>query len=104
MAAAAPTIEGMLQQVLDNIQELTNRSIETNTRVEDLSVRVGAIELAQSLNVYPSDDRVQGLNPLSSSNKRTTRGSRDSSPTNSESGDKESSEAHLGTKDDLAAV
>ena len=51
MAAAASTIEGMLQQVLDNIQELSNRSTETNTRVEDLIVRVGAIKLAQSLNL-----------------------------------------------------
>ena len=59
MAAAAPTVQEMFQQLLnanrvtmDSIQDLTNRSMDTNSRLDEMLKRVVDIEVAQSLAVY----------------------------------------------------
>ena len=104
MAAAAPTVEGMFQQLLnsqrttmDAIQDLSNRSMDTNARFDELLKRVTNIKVAQSLAVYPTSAPEAILNPLISNTKS-------SSPTNSEVDDKESSIGNPGNKEDLAAV
>ena len=51
MAAAAPTVEDMFQQLMNSIQDLSNRSIDTNARFDELLKRVTDIEVAQSLSV-----------------------------------------------------
>ena len=111
MAAAAPTVEEMFQQLLnanrvttDSIQDLTNRSMDTNARFDELLKRVTDIELAQSLSVYPTIAPEDIANPLILNTKRSSQRSKSSSPTNSEIDDKESSVANPGNKDDLAAV
>ena len=90
MVALSPTVEEMFQQMMNVIQDIANRSEITNTRLDKLVERIEAVELAQSMTVYPSEDRVEGLNPQSSNSKRSIQRSRSSSPTLSESGDKES--------------
>ena len=104
MAAAAPTVEEMFQQLLnanritmDSIQDLTNRSMDTNSRLDEMLKRVVDIEVAQSLAVYPISAPEDTLNPLIGTTKA-------SSPTNSEVDDRESSIANPGNKEDLAAV
>ena len=104
MAAAAPTVEGMFQQLLnsqrttmDAIQDLSNRSMDTNARFDELLKRVTNIKVAQSLAVYPTSAPEAILNPLISNTKS-------SSSTNSEVDDKESSIGNPGNKEDLAAV
>lgn len=104
MSALSPTVEEMFQQMMNAIEDIANRSEVTNTRLDKLVERIEAVELAQSMTVYPSEERVEGRNPQSLNSKRSIQRSRSSSPTLSESGDKESSVAHLGTKEDLAAV
>ena len=77
MAAAAPTVEDMFQQLMNSIQDLSNRSIDTNARFDELLKRVTDIEVAQSLSVYPTSAPEATSNPLISNTKS-------SSPTNSE--------------------
>ena len=48
---------------MNAIQDIANRSEVTNTRLDKLVERIEAVELAQSMTVYPSEDRVEGLNP-----------------------------------------
>jgi len=97
MAAAALSVEEMFQQLLNSIQDLSNRSIDTNARFDELSKRVTDIEVAQSLAVYPTSAPEATSNPLISNTKS-------SSPTNSEVDDKDSSIANPVNKEDLAAV
>jgi hypothetical protein len=103
-----PTVEEMLQQVLnsqrtimDAIQDLSNRSTTTNTRLDSLVERVEALELPQ---LFPIQNQVEGSNPMNSDNQRADSKSRPSSPIPSDQGDKESSVAEPGTSEDLAAV
>ena len=70
MAAAAPSVEDMFQQLMNSIQDLSNRSIDTNARFDELLKRVTDIEVAQSLSVYPTNVPEQGLNPLLLNTKR----------------------------------
>ena len=49
MAAAAPTVEDMFQQLLNS-----QRTMDTNARFDELLKRVVDIEVAQSLAVYPT--------------------------------------------------
>jgi hypothetical protein len=104
MAAAAPSVEDMFQQLMNSIQDLSNRSIDTNARFDELLKRVTDIEVAQSLAVYPTSAPQAVLNPLLLNTKRSTERSKSSSPTNSEADDKESSIANPGNQEDLAAV
>jgi len=97
MAAAALSVEEMFQQLLNSIQDLSNRSTDTNARFDELSKRVTDIEVAQSLAVYPTSAPEATSNPLISNTKS-------SSPTNSEVDDKDSSIANQVNKEDLAAV
>lgn len=104
MEVAAPSVEQMFQQLLDNFKTLENRSIETNTRLDMIVERVAAIELAQSMTVYPDNkDQVDGSNPLSS-RKGSAQQSKESSPFHSDEDEKASSLAQPGTAEDLAAV
>ena len=82
---------------MDAIQDLSNRSMDTNARFDELLQRVTDIKVAQSLAVYPTSAPEATSNPLISNTKS-------SSPTNSEVDDKESSIANPGNKEDLAAV
>ncbi len=59
MAALSPTVEEMFQQMMNAIQDIANRSEVTNTRLDKLVERIEAVELAQSMTVYPSEDRVE---------------------------------------------
>jgi len=97
MAAAASSVEEMFQQLLNSIQDLSNRSIDTNARFDELSKRVTDIEVAQSLAIYPTSVPEATSNPLLSNTKS-------SSPTNSEVDDKESSIANPGNEEDISAV
>ena len=97
MAAAAPSVEEMFQQLLNAIQDLSNRSVDTNARFDELSKRVTDIEVAQSLAVYPTSAPEATSNPLISNTKS-------SSPTNSEVDDQDSSIANPVNKEDLVAV
>lgn len=89
------------QTTIKAVQDLLNGSTTTNTHLDSLVERVQALELSQSLAVYPSQNRPEGSNPdtqLSDSK------SRPPSPSLSESDDKESSIAQPGNREDLAAV
>ena len=104
MAAAAPTVEEMFQQLLnanrvtmDSIQDLTTRSMDANSRLDEMLKRVVYIEVAQSLAVYPTSVPEDTLNPFVSNTKASSR-------TNSEVDDKESSIANPGNQEELAAV
>ena len=108
MAASAPTVEEMFQQMLsfqqttiNAIQDLINGSTTTNTRLDSLAERVEALELPQ---LFPIKNQVEGSNPMNSDNQRADSKSRPSSPIPSDQGDKESSVADPGTSEDLAAV
>ena len=104
MAAAAPSVEDMFQQLMNSIQDLSNRSIDTNARLDEMLKRVTDIEIAQSLSVYPTIAPEDIANPLILNTKRSSQRSKSSSPTNSEIDDKESSIANPINKEDLAAV
>ena len=104
MAASTPTMEEMFQLMLTLQQTIINGSTATNTRLDSLVERVQAIELAQSLMIYPSQSQPQGSNPMNSDTHDSDAKSRPSSPIPSDQGDKESSVAELGTSEDLAAV
>jgi hypothetical protein len=111
MESPAPTVQEMFQQMLafqqsmnNSIRDLANGSITTNTRLDSLVERVQAIELAQSLMIYPSQSQPQGSNPMNSDIHDSDAKSRTSSPIPSDHGDKESSVAEPGTSEDLAAV
>ena len=108
MESPAPTVQEMFQQMLvfqqsmnNSIRDLANGSITTNTRLDSLVERVQALELAQSLMIYPSQSQPQGSNPMNSYIHDPDAKSRTSSPIPS---DKESSVAEPGTSEDLAAV
>ena len=95
MAAPAPTVEEMFQQMLsfqqttiNAIQDLINGSTTTNTRLDSLAERVQALELPQ---LYPSQNQLEGSNPMNSESQRADSKSRPPSPTSSDHGDKESS-------------
>jgi len=67
MAASTPTMEEMFQLMLTLQQTIINGyTTATNTRLDSLVERFQAIELAQSLMVYPSQSQPQGLNPMNS--------------------------------------
>ena len=111
MESPAPTVQEMLQQILasqqsmnNSIRDLANGSITTNTRLDSLVERVQAIELAQSLTIYPNQMQPEGSNPMNSRIHDADSKSRPSSPIPSDQGDKESSVAEPGTSEDLAAV
>jgi hypothetical protein len=98
MAASTPTMEEMFHLMLTLQQTIINGSTATNTRLDSLVERVQAIELAQSLMVYPSQSQPQGLNPMNSGIHDSDAKSRTSSPIPSDQGDKESSVAALSLK------
>ena len=104
MAAAAPSVEDLLQQLIQRIDSIVVQSTNTNTRIDEVLKRVEDIELAQSLSAYPTSAPEEVFNPLLLNTKRSTERSKSSSPTNSEADDKESSIANPGNKEDLAAV
>jgi len=111
MAASTPTVEEMFQQMLTfqqtiiySVQNLINGSATTNTRLDSLVERVQAMELAQSLTIFPSQSQPQGSNPMNSDIYGSDAKSRPSSPIPSDQGDKESYVAELGTSEDIAAV
>ena len=85
-------------------QTIINGSTTTNTRLDSLMKRVQAIELAQSLMIYPSQSQSQGSNPMNSDIHDSDAKSRPSKAIPSNQGDKESSVAEPGTSEDLAAV
>jgi hypothetical protein len=97
MASPSPGIEELLQQLIQRLDAVVGQSNNTNTRLDEVLKRVDDIELAQSLAVYPPSAQDEIINPLISKTKS-------SSPTNSEVDAKESSIAHPGNKEDLAAV
>jgi hypothetical protein len=73
MEAPTPTVEEMFQQMLtfqqtmiSSVQNLINGSTITNTRLDSLVERVQAIELAQSLTIYPNQMQPEGSNPMNS--------------------------------------
>ena len=61
MAAETSSVEDMFQQLMNSIQDLSNRSIDTNARLDELLKRVTDIEVAQSLSVYPTSARERSL-------------------------------------------
>jgi hypothetical protein len=73
-------------------------------RLDSLMEKVQAIELAQSLMIYPSQSQPRGSSPMNSDIHDSDAQSRPSSPIPSDQGDKESSVAEPGTSEDLAAV
>ena len=92
------------QTMISSVQNLINGSTITNTRLDSLVERVQAIELAQSLAIYPNQMQPEGSNPMNSEIHDADSKSRPSCPIPSDQGDKESSVAEPGTSEDLAAV
>ena len=73
MAAPTPTVEEMFQQMfafqqamITSIQDKVNGSTTTNTRLDSLVQRVQALEISQSLTIYPSQNLLEGSNPMNS--------------------------------------
>jgi len=73
MAASTPSVEEIFQQMLafqqtmiNSVQNSINGSNTTNTRLDSLVERVQAVELAQSLMIYPSQSQPEGSNPMNS--------------------------------------
>jgi len=111
MESSAQTVQEMFQQMLafqqtmtNSVRDLANGSDTTNTHLDSLVERVQAIELAQSLMIYPSQSQSQGSNPMNSDIHDSDAKSRPSKAIPSDQGDKESSVAEPGTSEDLAAV
>ena len=107
MAAPTPTVEEMFQQMLtfqqtmiSSVQNLINGSTITNTRLDSLVESVQAIELAQSLTIYPNQMQPEGSNPMNSETHDADWKSRPSSPIPSDQGDKEPSVAEPGTSEE----
>ena len=101
MAASTPTVEEMFQQMLtfqqtmiNSVQDIANGSTITNTHLDSQVQRVQALEISQSLTIYPMNSEIHGADSKS----------RPSSPIPSDQGDKESSVAEPDTSEDLAAA
>ena len=90
--------------MINSVQDIINGSTNTNTPLDSLMERVQALELTQSLQAYPSQNQLEGSNPMNPDTQRADLKSRPPSPSLSESDDKESSIAQPGNRDDLAAV
>lgn len=107
-SAPATTIEALLQQLVEaqnrttvSLQDLSNQSLAVNLRLDQLSEKVQALEATEPYSEFVLEEKVEGSNPLDTGNKRPDPVSKASTPTSSIADDK-SSEAILGTKEDLA--
>ena len=73
MAASTPTVEEMFQQMLtfqqtmiNSVQDIANGSTITNTHLDSQVQRVQALEISQSLTIYPNQSQPEGSNPMNS--------------------------------------